>query len=90
MGRSAEPRLRKGSRCPSCASGRLLSIAYGLPLPETIERSERGEVILGGCIVTTVIHPEFGVVSDPELGCPACERKFCRNGRVETDYPWRR
>ena len=85
-----EKRLRKGSRCPSCEDGRLLPIVYGYPIPETFERSKRGEVMLGGCIVTTVIDPEFGTVSDPELGCPACERKFYRNGRAETDYPWRR
>ena len=86
----AEKRLRKGSRCPSCANGRLLPIVYGYPLDELLASSERGEVILGGCIVTQVFNPELGFISDPELGCPACEPKFYCNGRAETDYPWRR
>lgn len=81
----AEKRLRKGSRCPSCANGRLLPIVYGLPFTETLERSERGEVLLGGCIVTQVFDPELGIISDPELGCPACELKYYRNGRAGTE-----
>ena len=84
--RVVEKRLRKGSRCPSCANGRLLPIVYGLPLPESLVRDQRGEVILGGCIVTKVFDPELGFISDPELGCPACERKFYRNGRASTEH----
>ena len=37
-------------------------IVHGYPTPETMERAERGEVILGGC------DPTF----DPEILCPTC------------------
>ena len=61
-------------------------MVYGYPLDELLASSERGEVILGGCIVTKVLDPELGVISDPELGCSACERKFYRNGRASTEH----
>jgi hypothetical protein len=31
---------------------KLVPLIMGLPRPETVERAKRGEVILGGCIVT--------------------------------------
>lgn len=38
--------------CPRCRSTMFVApIVYGLPLPEDEGRSERGEVVLGGCIV---------------------------------------
>jgi hypothetical protein len=36
-------------------------MVYGLPMPETWERAERGEIVLGGCLV----GPIGGV-------CPHC------------------
>ena len=75
------PTLRKGSKCPTCKNGKLIPIVYGLPLRELMEQSERGEVELGGCIITEVIDPESGFVSsDPALFCPKCEGRFFRNG----------
>ena len=71
--------LRKGSKCPTCNAGKLIPIVYGLPLRELMEQSERGEVELGGCIITEVFDPERGFVSgDPELYCPKCEGRFFR------------
>jgi hypothetical protein len=49
---------RSGSRrrapdvCPQCGSGRLVAIAYGYPGPEMMAAAERGEVLLGGCVVS--------------------------------------
>jgi hypothetical protein len=72
--------LRKGSKCPTCNAGKLIPIVYGLPLRELMEQSERGEVELGGCIITEVFDPERGFVSgDPELYCPKCEGRFFRD-----------
>ena len=69
--------LRKGSKCPTCNAGKLIPIVYGLPLRELMEQSERGEVELGGCIITEVFDPKTGFVSgDPELYCPKCEGRF--------------
>ena len=73
--------LRKGSHCPTCNAGKLIPIVYGLPLPELMEQSERGEVELGGCIITEVFDPKSGVIiGDPQLYCPKCEGRFFRNG----------
>lgn len=73
------PTLRKGIKCPSCKNGKLIPIVYGMPDGELIEQSERGEVELGGCIVTEVFDSKLGAVSgDPELYCPKCEGKFFR------------
>ena len=72
--------LRKGSRCPTCNAGKLISIVYGMPLRELMEQSERGEVELGGCIITEVFDPKSGsIIGDPELYCPKCEGRFFRD-----------
>lgn len=76
----APKRLRKGSNCPTCKTGKLIPIIYGMPGRELMERSERGEVELGGCSVTEVFDPERGFISgDPELYCPKCEGRFFRD-----------
>jgi hypothetical protein len=73
--------LRKGSKCPACKMGKLIPIVYGLPDREVMEKSERGELELGGCIITEVIDPGSGFISgDPALFCPKCEGRFFRNG----------
>jgi hypothetical protein len=78
----APKRLRKGSKCPTCKVGKLIPIVYGMPEGELIEQSERGEVELGGCVVSSeVFDPERGLISgDPELICPKCEGRFFRDG----------
>jgi hypothetical protein len=58
---------------------KLIPIVYGLPLRELMEQSERGEVELGGCVITEVFDPKSGFISgDPELYCPKCEGRFFR------------
>jgi len=75
----APKRLRKGSKCPTCAVGKLIPIIYGMPGRELMEQNERGEVELGGCVVTEVFDPVSGFISgDPELYCPKCEGRFFR------------
>lgn len=37
-------------RCPEC-HGRVVPIAYGFPGPEMFEAAERGEIVLGGCML---------------------------------------
>jgi Zn ribbon nucleic-acid-binding protein len=87
-------RLRKGSNCPACKAGKLIPIVYGLPGRELMEQSDRGEIELGGCVVSQIID-EIGIRSnDPELNCPACNSKFFRSGvqdRVREKQPanWR-
>ena len=74
------PTLRKGSKCPTCKSGKLIPIVYGMPSRELMEQSERGELELGGCNVTEVHDSELGFISgDPELYCPRCAGRFFRD-----------
>jgi hypothetical protein len=56
--------VRRGPvKCPRCGSGRVAPIVWGLPSPETVERSARGEVALGGCVIGE---------DDPEWECLGC------------------
>ena len=41
----------EGETCPRCQSHRVLPIAYGFPGPEMFALAERGEIVLGGCII---------------------------------------
>jgi hypothetical protein len=77
--------LRKGSRCPACTIGRLIPIVYGLPFSETLDRFNRGEISLGGCVVSEVFDEERGVFvsANPQLSCPACGSEFFRDGRKQ-------
>ena len=38
--------------CPQCGSSNSIPIIYGKPSQALAEKAERGEVVLGGCIVT--------------------------------------
>ena len=38
--------------CPQCGSSNFIPIIYGKPSLGLFERAERGEVVLGGCILT--------------------------------------
>ena len=52
--------------CPRCGvHGRLLPILFGLPTYEAFQRSQRGEFVLGGCVVGRV---------NPTHRCSACGR----------------
>ena len=50
--------------CPRCGSTDAVEIVYGYPTAETFEAAERGEIVLGGC----VIGPEA-----PDYECRACQ-----------------
>ena len=58
--------LKLGEKCP-CCGGKLLPIVYGEPGPELFEKADKGEVILGGCIVTGL---------DPQKECAECGFRF--------------
>lgn len=45
-------------RCPTCR-GRLVPIVWGMPGPELLSASERGEVALGGCVIN--LDPPFAL-----------------------------
>lgn len=62
----------KPKSCPNCG-GRIVDIIYGMPSPETCERADRGEVMLGGCCIA---RDEHGRIMDPQWGCMECESQF--------------
>lgn len=45
-------RTREGCTCIEAGPPKLVPLVMGLPRPEMVERAKRGEVILGGCLVT--------------------------------------
>ena len=58
---------RRALRCPDCPGGpAAVPLLYGLPSADTFEAAERGEYVLGGCLM------EPGPT--PEWACPECER----------------
>ncbi|XXX75544.1 hypothetical protein WMF30_48630 [Sorangium sp. So ce134] len=59
--------LRRPDACPACASPRILRIFYGLPLPETMALVERGEALLGGCIICA---------GQPDWECSRCRHRW--------------
>jgi hypothetical protein len=46
---------------PKGGRARLVPLLMGLPRPETVERAKRGEVMLGGCIVSG-FEPKYYLV----------------------------
>ena len=53
----------KHPACPKCGSEQVVPIGYGLPGPEMAAMADRGEIVLGGC----VIEPDA-----PRWSCKAC------------------
>ena len=43
--------MQAPAKCPQCSSDEVLPILYGMPSDVAVERSRRGEVALGGCMV---------------------------------------
>ena len=56
--------------CPECGSGSTIPIVYGYPGADLVQQVERGEIALGGCVVT-------GEGSDPNRRCRACDWEWC-------------
>ena len=52
--------------CPICGS-ELIPIVYGMPGPEMLKKAERGEIYLGGCLITP---------DDPKYYCDDCDKEF--------------
>jgi hypothetical protein len=55
--------------CPSCGSARVLPIVFGEPNAEGQARIDRGEAVMGGCMLA-------GDGSDPAFACQACGGRF--------------
>ena len=53
--------------CPHCDYSKLIKIEYGAPGLETLDKADRGEVYIGGCVVSNF---------DPYYYCKECHRKY--------------
>ena len=64
--------------CPRCgAFAPMLPIVFGLPMAETFEAAERGEIALGGCVVTG---------EDPTHQCTACGQEVIVDALMEIAF----
>ena len=64
-------------RCPDCPEAHLgVPLVYGLPSADAFEAAERGELVLGGCLM------EPGPV--PDWACPECRQPLGRGTRLPT------
>jgi predicted RNA-binding Zn-ribbon protein involved in translation (DUF1610 family) len=63
--------------CPRCGSAEVVQIQYGLPrfTPELKEAVRRGEVVLGGCVISA---------DSPKWACRNCGQRF---GKLREDGP---
>ena len=57
---------RKPRKCP-CCGGKVVPILYGEPSSEAFEKADRGEIVLGGCIIFADM---------PEYQCTGCGAQF--------------
>ena len=66
-------------QCPQCLSTSVARILYGLPAftPELEEQLEKGEVHLGGCVISD---------DDPEYHCNGCGHEFYIEMSNSTQY----
>jgi hypothetical protein len=53
--------------CPACKQRTGVDIVYGIPGPDIADQAERGEIVLGGC----VIGPD-----SPERACKQCHHEW--------------
>ncbi len=73
---------RRWAPCPSCKTGRVVRVLYGMPGPEAADEVERGELLLGGCVMDG---------SERSHRCTSCGREFDRlpraRGTTKTSSP---
>ncbi len=72
-------KIYKRSPCSNCGKRQLISIVYGLPGDEMMERAHRREVAIGDCIVTG---------GDLDYRCGNCAAYLCRDGEFEMPRLW--
>lgn len=61
--------MSESPSCPRCGSNKVVPIAYGEPGEEMNEKAERGEIVLGGCLVSTD-------GTDDDFECRECGFRF--------------
>ena len=63
---------RKPRKCPKCASNKIASIMYGMPVPDEKLQADldSGRVVLGGCCIS---------LDDPAWKCRECGAVFYKD-----------
>lgn len=61
-------RSRAPRTCPKCGA-KTVPILYGEPTPDAFQAAERGELVLGGCVVSD---------DSPSRTCTTCGHAFGR------------
>ena len=51
--------LPKPEKCPKCSEAAILRILYGQPVSEKVAMVERGEAVLGGCVIGPGEMPDW-------------------------------
>jgi hypothetical protein len=67
LGTRLDESLPSPTVCPACAERSVVSILYGMPDHKLFEAAERGEVVIGGCMV----GPD-----QPTAVCRSCGREW--------------
>ena len=62
-----DPDKKQEKKCPSCGSTEIIPICYGKPSYEGFQKSQRGEIILGGCIMRP---------NAPHNVCKECNKRW--------------
>lgn len=68
--------MAKPKRCPECGSEKIVRIVYGFPAPEAAQAEERGELLIGGCMIGP---------GSPRWGCGACRWEPAYDESAEPD-----
>ena len=69
--------MMKIPNCPNCRQ-KMLEIVYGRPSIETMEKAERGEVYLGGCMIS---------YRNPKYHCNNCRRSYFKKLKSYIEEP---
>ncbi|MEA2199454.1 MAG: hypothetical protein QOI89_50 [Solirubrobacteraceae bacterium] len=64
--------VQSTATCPVCGESAARPILYGMPGSEAFEASERGELVLGGCLIGE---------ADPDVACGACGHRWQSEAR---------
>ena len=61
-------KFSKGKKCPSCSNKNdILSIEYGYPGEDMIDRHDKGQIKLGGCTIDE---------TNPDYHCKKCDYEW--------------
>lgn len=69
-------RKHQGRGCPHCGSRNTAPILWGYPSAEGMAAANRGEAVLGGCVVG---------MDDPDFGCHNCGGSFWKDRRFQVE-----